>query len=369
MRLFIIAGEESGDIHASNMVRELKKLGDVELFGTGGSRLKELGQEQYFTSEEMAIIGFGEIIKRLPFIFRMFSVLEERVKEVRPDAVVLVDYPGFNLRFATKVKKLGIPVIYFIAPQVWAWHYSRVHRMKRDVDKVLCILPFEEEIFRKEGISATYVGNPIVDNIRVRCESAEAFRAELGLSADLPVIGVLPGSRRREIEGLMPVIREASLKWEGKAQFVLARAASVDPILLDGYIAGTDIRVVNGMTYDVMRHSDMLWCCSGTATLEAGICGTPMIILYTSGYLTKVIARAVAKTDYAGLPNIIAKKLVCPELLFEQFTPDMLSSQTEKEFARIDEVREELNRIREMFIGRNPSQIAAEEIFTLLSKR
>ncbi|MEF3255564.1 MAG: lipid-A-disaccharide synthase, partial [Deferribacterales bacterium] len=324
-KIFLIAGEESGDIHGANMIRHLKEMTDFSLYGTGGKKLKELGQHQYFDITEMTIIGVGQVISKFSFILNMFKVLRNKLIEVDPDLVILIDYPGFNLRFAKFAKEKGFKVIYYIAPQIWAWHYSRVNLIKWYIDKVYCILPFEEDIFKKEGVNALYVGNPIIDNINFKYKSKDHFIRCYGLNNDnKKVIGLLPGSRKKEIMNNMPIFVEAINLLSDKYRFILAKAGSVKEEWIEPYLQNLNIPIVEDAQYDLMKYSDLLWCCSGTATLEAAIIGTPAIIVYKVSGISLFVLKKIIKNRWIGLPNIILNKTIFPELMNKDFNPLIL---------------------------------------------
>ncbi|UOD33802.1 lipid-A-disaccharide synthase [Deferribacteraceae bacterium V6Fe1] len=367
MKIFLIAGEESADIHGSNMIRHLKKMADFSLYGTGGTRLKSLGQEQYFDINQMTIIGLDEILKKSSLIFNMFKTLKNKLIEKNPDLVILIDYPGFNLRFAKIAKKLGFKVAYYIAPQVWAWHYSRVKKIREYVELVLCILPFEEELFKKEGINAKYVGNPIIDNIMIKYKSKAEFKKDFSLDKKI-TIGILPGSRRKEINNLMPEIIKAYETLKDKYDFVLARASNVDKSLIEHYTQNTSIKVLDDKNYDVMKYSDLLWICSGTATLEAAILQTPMILLYKVGKITEFLGRIVIKTNFIGLPNIIADKQIIPELIQGEMNSDNILHHTNQILKNEINIKDDLKQLSNYFLNLNPSENAAKEIYSLLVK-
>ncbi|MCA1927705.1 MAG: lipid-A-disaccharide synthase [Calditerrivibrio sp.] len=364
MKIFLVAGEESGDIHGANMIRHLKLMTDFSLYGTGGVNLKDLGQEQYLDISDMTIIGVGQIFSKIPFIINMFKVLKKKLLEVKPDLVVLIDYPGFNLKFAKFAKKNGFKVVYYITPQVWAWHYSRVNIIKMYVDKVYCILPFEEDIFRKEGIDALYVGNPIVDNIKFKHHSREDFFYHLGIKDDKKLVGLLPGSRKREIYDNMPIFMDCVVRFSDRYNFVIAKADSVKEDWLKEYnLEASSIKIVKNSSYDVMKYSDILWCCSGTASLEAAILGTPSIIVYKISTLTNFVLKYFIKPKWIGLPNIILKKTISPELLNQNFNINALFKTTEEILKVADSIREELRYFKTIFEGRNPSQNVAQDIY------
>jgi lipid-A-disaccharide synthase len=359
-KIFLIAGEASGDIHGANMIRHLNKVTDFSLYGTGGNNLKELGQLQYFDVADMTIIGISEVVQKLPFIVKMFKTLKKKLLEVDPDLVILIDYPGFNLRFAKYAKKHGYKVIYYIAPQVWAWHYSRIKAIKKYIDFVYCILPFEEEIFKSEGIPALYVGNPIMDQIKFRFESKDQFLKYCNITDGKPIVGLLPGSRKKEIEDNMPVFRKAIEQFHGRYNFILAKAPSVKDEWLNRYLEGVDIKIIED-GYDVMKYADLLWCCSGTATLEAAIIGTPAIVVYklsafTMVFINILIFLKIIKIKMIGLPNIVLGEQIFPELVNKDFSINNLLWHTHFILGRKKEVENKLSCFENLFIRLNPSE-------------
>jgi len=366
MKVFMIAGEESGDIHGSNLIHQLKELVDVSLYGTGGDNLKSLGQEQYFRTDQMTIIGLDGIVSNIPFIFRMFKTLEEKLEEIKPDVVILVDYPGFNLRFAKKAQAKGCKVVYYIAPQVWAWHYSRVHKIKKYIDKVLCILPFEEELFKREGINVTYVGNPVLDNMNYKFENRSKFCKYFSLDENKEVIGLLPGSRKREIAGLLPEMIKASKHFDDNFEFVVAKAAGVDTNVIKEYTDNSKVKIADNCTYDVMKYSRLVWVCSGTATLETALNQTPMILLYKVGFLSWFIGKMLVKTKFAGLPNIIEGREIIPELLQSDMNAENIINKTEMILSDYDKYTKDIKKVSSKFDQIDPSKKAAEEIFSIV---
>jgi lipid-A-disaccharide synthase len=374
MKLFIVAGEPSGDVLAANLVKELKQqlnCAEIELYGTGGVNLLQLGQSQVCDVQSMAVIGFDAAIRKIPFLLKLAKRLKTQIDEVKPDAIILVDYSGFNLRFAKLLNKHKTkdspPVIGLVAPQVWIWHYSRVKILAKCFDKVLCILPFEEKLLRSEGVNAVYIGNPVTDRIKFRHNSKEAFCAEYNLNPNKPIVGLIPGSRIREINSLIPVMTDAIniLRTEGGElpQFVLAQADAVTDELLYQYLPkDINVKVLRGATPEIMRFSDVLWICSGTATLEAAIIGTPMIIMYRSSLINEIIARLLTSLRMVGLPNIIAGKLIVPELLGRNCTGENLVATHKTLIAEAEKYRESLAGIGEQFAGYEPMKNAAREV-------
>jgi len=366
MKLFLIAGEESGDIHASNMIRHLKKMADFSIYGTGGNRLKDLGQVQFFHINDMSIIGLDGIIKKAPFIFNMFKTLKSKLLEVNPDAVILVDYPGFNLRFAKFAKENGYKVIYYIAPQIWAWHFSRIKKIQKYVDLALCILPFEEELYKTNGVNAKFVGNPIINNIKFNFNSKDEFKKKIDLVGDKKVIGIFPGSRKKEIDALIPIINETVEMLGNNYQYLLAKAKNLDQDIFKNYKLSEKIKVIDDYNYDIMKYTDLLWVCSGTATLESAIIGTPLILMYKVSKLTEIIGRIVIKTKFIGLPNIVAGEEVVPELIQDELTPENIIKYTSIIFSKYETYKSRLSQIGKMFNVENPSYQAAKEIYSYL---
>lgn len=366
MKFFIIAGEASGDVHGANLAGALKIVyPEASFSGTGGVRLKELGQKQYFTADQMAIIGFAEVIAKLPFIFKMFSVLEKAVADEKPDAVILIDYPGFNLRMAKRLKKYGIPIIYFIVPQFWVWDYKRIFALRDYCDLCISILPFELDYFKKENVKAVYVGNPVVDNFKFRYHNKEEFLSAAGLSGNKPVIGILPGSRRKEVSGLLPAFMGAAKHYKDKYDFVIARAGSIGEDLIGEFTKGTDIKYLSDAQYDIMEHADFIWVCSGTATLETAIFKKPMLIAYTSSAINIFVVKRLTGIRTAGLPNIIDKSDFIPEIISAHVQPSDIIACHEKVLANLDDIKSRLEKISSLFIGLNPSFLAAKEISLL----
>ena len=319
-KLMIIAGETSGDLHGGQLVRELKALDPgLEIFGIGGDRMRAEGMELFYHVSELSFMGLAEVIGHLPFIRSVMRKLETELYARKPDAVVLIDYPGFNLRFARKVKKAGIPVVYFISPKVWAWGRGRVRQLRKFVDKMLCILPFEEEFYRGRRVNARYVGNPSMDEVKTS-QSREQFYKNNGIDPKRHLVGLLPGSRKQEIELILPVMLQSAMMLKEKdpaLQFALGLAQGMDRERIEDMIAasGLEVPVIEGQAYDLMAHSRLLLVASGTATLEAGICGTPMIIIYKTSPLTYFIGRRLIRVPHIGLVNLVAGKRVVPEFL------------------------------------------------------
>lgn len=319
-RIMIIAGETSGDLHGGLLVAELKALRpDLEVYGIGGDRMRAAGMELLYHIREFSFMGVAEVLLHLPFILSALRALTDLLRSRRPDLVVLIDYPGFNLRFARRAKRAGVPIAYYIPPQVWAWGRGRVRQLRRLTTALLVILPFEEEFYRRCRVPARYVGNPLVDTAKPSQVRA-AFLARHGLDAGRHIIALLPGSRAQEVERILPVMLGTCAllqKDDPSLQFALALAPHVDRGRIGEMIArgGVPVTLVDDQAYDTLAHARLALVASGTATLEAGIIGTPMIIIYRTSALTYLIGRLLVRVPFIGLVNFVAGKQVMPEFV------------------------------------------------------
>jgi len=321
--LFVVAGEVSGDLLAARVVRVLKgRMPRLKVFGFGGSALAAAGADVREDLTKQGIIGFVEVVKHLPDILRRFSLCDRWLREERPDAVLLVDYPGFNLRVAEKARRLGIPVGYYVAPQLWAWHASRIHRMKRDVTKLMVLYPFEERWFKERGLDAVYVGHPLAARV------PRGHPAPMGRS---PRICVMPGSRKSELARLWPVMLEASRllrKTYPEARFVVPRPPTLPAEAFPGLTPEDPFRFMPSDDYRARGACHFAWVKSGTGTLETALLGTPMVLVYKLAPLSYRIARAVATVKHVGLVNILSENPVVPELLQHEAAPERLAGET-----------------------------------------
>lgn len=326
-RLLLVAGEASGDLHAARLVRALHALGPCRVRGVAGPALRAAGVEPLMAMEELAVLGFAEIPARLPALFKTRARLLRALEEFAPHAVVLVDYPGFNLRIGPQLKRRGARILYYIAPQVWAWHPERAAAMARWVDHLAVVFPFEEPLFRAAGVAATFVGHPLMDELSPEVDEA-TFRAEIGATGGQRLLGLLPGSRPQELDRHLDVLLGAARRLsQGRPDLVavLPLAPGLDPARLAGRaLAG--VRVVQGRVRATQAFATACAVASGTATLETALFGTPLAILYRTGRLNYAIARRVVHLPHIGLPNIVAEREVAPELIQDGLTPERLAS-------------------------------------------
>lgn len=329
--LMVIAGEISGDMHAANVIRELHRQDpSLRYFGIGGPRLRAQGVETFYDVREMGVMGIVEVLKRIVFFRRVFREMEALARERRPEAVLLVDYPGFNLRFAAKAHAMGIKVIYYICPQVWAWHRERIPKMAACVDRLMAIFPFEPAVFQGTSLKVDFVGHPLVEVIDAALQEPPATLPWHGS----PRIALMPGSRHTEIERLLPPFCAAAALIESRypeATFLLpapteAIAGQVARLLATFPVKPRRLEIVQGDSREVLRQSRAALIKSGTATMEAALIGCPTVIAYKVAPLTYQFARCVVKIPYIGIANIVANRMICPELVQHEATPEKLAA-------------------------------------------
>ena len=328
--IFISAGEVSGDQHAASLLAELRRLSpDLGAWGVGGDRLAAAGQRQSAGIEQLSLVGITEVLPRLGSILGLLRRLKGELARHRPDVVLLVDAPDFNLRLAGAARALGLRVIYFITPQVWAWRRGRLRDIRRTVDLALCILPFEEMFFRDAGVRAEYVGHPFVDLVRPSAP-VELLRSDLGLDPARPVIALLPGSRRSEVRALLPSLQGAArllARRRPPPQFVVPAASpAVRPLLAP--LAGDPLgaRIVEGRAWDCLAAADAAVVASGTATLETALIGTPFVTVYRMSAVSYTIARRLVSVRWASLPNLLLGEPAVPELLQRECRPETIAA-------------------------------------------
>jgi len=325
--IFVIAGENSGDLHASNLVRSLLRLdGSLRFSGLGGPQMAAAGVILLKDIVKgLAIVGLTPVIRKFRVIKRLLDQVREFLTEQRPDAVILVDYPGFNLRVASMAHILGIPVIYYISPQVWAWHPTRIAKIRQTVDLMMVFFEFEQKMYQKAGVNAVHVGHPLLDLVRLTMSKQQVFQ-KFGFDPGKKLIGLLPGSRKPEIVRHLPVMLEACemlmVERPDQFQFVIPRSSTVPADLLQKYIDRylVPIRVVDQYRYNVRSTLDFAIVKSGTSTLETAILLTPMVILYKVSFLTWLVAKSLIQIPWIGLVNIVAGARIVPELVQDEAT-------------------------------------------------
>jgi len=387
-KLFIVAGDPSGDLHGANLVNALKEQSSqIEIYGLGGERMERAGVKLLDNLTELAIVGFSEAINNIRAIHQIYKRTAQFLRKEKPDRIVLIDYPGFNLRVAGLAKKLKIPLIYYIGPQIWAWRRGRIKDIAELVNKMLVIFPFEEETYRKAGVDVSFVGHPLLDTIQPT-KSKEEVCQKYGFNPNFPIIGLMPGSRKQEIERLLPVMLEASriIAEDRKVQFVLPLAGNIPMSYIKERITEFEmarpnqlkrfrrrreevpllpILVVRDEDYSIRKILTLALVSSGTATLENAYFGIPMIIIYKVSLLSYLLARLLIKIPIIGLANIVAGKRVVPEFIQRKARA--------KEIAKVachwlgnpnlmHEIRKELERVKEKLGTRGASKRAAKII-------
>jgi len=318
--VMIIAGEASGDMHGASLVQEMLKIEpSLNFYGVGGNRLREAGVKLVANVSEMAVVGLTEVISKLGKFISVMNLLKKSLDDVNPDLVILIDYAGFNLRLAKAVHKRGIKVFYYISPQVWASRKGRIREIKKYVNKMAVILPFEVDTYKQENFHVDYVGHPLLDLVKTKYSRLEA-RAKFGLLENKTAVALLPGSRISEVEKLLPeMLRAGELlaKQIPDIQFLLPLADTLEEKTIADILAGYTLKVniISGHTYDAISCTDLAIVASGTATLETALLGVPMIIIYKISALTYLIGKMIIKVKNIGIVNIIAGKTIVPELI------------------------------------------------------
>jgi lipid-A-disaccharide synthase len=330
--IMIIAGEASGDMHGASLVYEMLKIdSSLKFYGIGGKKLQEAGVNLLAHSSEMAVMGLTEVIPKLGTILRIMNGMKKSMDEFNPDLVILIDYPDFNLRIAKAAYKRGINVFYYISPQVWAWRKGRIKQIKKLVNKMAVILPFEVETYRQKGFPVNYVGHPLLDLVKIKYSQQEA-RAKFGLKEGKTTVALLPGSRFSEVNNLLPEMLRAGeilAKHIQDIQFLLPLAETIEEKIITDIISryALKVNIISGYTYDAISCADLAIVASGTATLETALLGVPMIIIYKISSLTYFIAKFIVNVKNIGLANIIAGKTIVPELIQEDASGNRIAAE------------------------------------------
>jgi lipid-A-disaccharide synthase len=367
--VMIVAGEASGDMHGASLVREMQKIDpSLNFYGIGGSKLKEAGVTLLANASEMAVVGLTEVISKLGKFMKIMNSLKKSLDDKKPDLVILIDYAGFNLRVAQAAHKRGIKVFYYVSPQVWASREGRIARIKKFVNKMAVILPFEVDTYARKGFQVDYVGHPLLDLVKTNYSLSEA-RNKFGLLEKKITIGLLPGSRTSEVLKLLPEMLKASEIVSQKipeVQFVLPLADTLDRKIVTDIIAGFPIKVnvISGHTYDVISCADLAIVASGTATLETALLGVPMIIIYKLSPLSYFIGRLIINVKNIGIVNIIAGKTIVPELIQSEANGEHIAGEALailKDTQRKQKIIKELAEIRAK-LGKPGAAIRAAQL-------
>jgi len=369
IRVLIIAGEASGDLHGSNLVREMLSLNPrLQFYGVGGENMRKVGVHLFADITDMAVVGITEVFFKLRKIYSVYRKLKNSIASDPPALVILIDYPDFNLLFARAANKKNIPIVYYISPQIWAWRKGRIRQIARRIKKMIVIFPFEKKLYEEANIDVDFVGHPLLDSVHPRLSREEAFR-RFALTPGVTTIGLLPGSRMSEIRlHLPPMIKALPLisRQLNPVQFVITVASGLEVNEIKN-MAGSqngNLRVVDNNIYDVMQVADLLLVASGTATVEATIMETPMIVVYRVSPLTYLLGNLLIKVKNIGMVNIIAGKTIAPELIQGDVNPEKITStvlRIIRDPSTLKEMRRELAEVREK-IGNPGASLRAARI-------
>jgi lipid-A-disaccharide synthase len=349
--ILLSAGEASGDMYAARLAIALSQRADVALFGMGGPQMRAGGAEIVVDYAEVSVLGITEVLQKLPSLRKAMRRLVDEAQRRRPPLAILTDFPGFHLRLARKLSSLGIRNIYYICPQFWAWRPWRANLVRRRFGQALCIFPFEEKFYRDAGVPVEFIGHPLVGNVKASMSRAE-FCAENGLSADKPIVTILPGSRRGEIEYHGAILAQALAQLRlaiPEVQAVVAVAPGVNRTELEVcFGSGNGVRFVTGATYNALAAADLAIVSSGTATVEAALLGKPMIVIYRLSPLTARLAKPLVRTKFFSMVNLIAEREVVPELIQDDFTPVRVASEA---VSLLSGSKESLEKLAAMRLG------------------
>lgn len=369
-KFYIIAGEASGDLHASNLMKAMLEINPACDFRFwGGDEMSKINSNRVKHIKELAFMGFVEVLMNLKTILGNLSFCKKDILAYKPDAIILIDYPGFNLRIAEWAKKEGIKVIYYISPQVWAWKQNRVHTIKKVVDEMYVILPFEKDFYKKFDYDVTYIGHPLLDAIEQYKEykenhSESAFISKNQLS-DSPIIAILPGSRKQEVSKKLPIMLEAIKQFEGY-QFVIAGAPSLDQAYYEPFLKNKpNIRIVYNQTYDLLSNSEAAVVTSGTATLETALFEVPEVVCYIGSPISYLIAKQLIKIKYISLVNLIMDKEIVKELIQQECNPSSIAQELKqliKGGLKREKQLEEYRKLKQLLGGGGASKQIAQAV-------
>ena len=376
MKYYIISGEASGDLHGSNLIKELRKLdGEASIRCWGGDLMEKAGATVVKHYRDLAFMGFAEVIQNLGTIFKNIRFCKQDISTFQPDVLILIDYPGFNLRIAAWAKQQGIKILYYISPQIWAWKENRIHGIKKNVDKMLVILPFEKEFYAKWNFNVEYVGHPLVeviDAFKRTTISENSATDQLVRNEDSPIIALLPGSRKQEILKKLPVMLQVAKRFP-HYQFVVAKAPGLSEDFYDNLmVEQKNVSAVLNQTYELLSKSRAALVTSGTATLETALFGVPEVVCYKGNNISYQIAKRLIKIKYICLVNLIMDKKVVKELIQQEMNEENLVHElglllTNKN--KQQKLQEDYDRLRALLkLGGNASENAALSVWNFVNK-
>jgi len=368
LKLYIIAGEASGDLHGSNLLKALHaKNNKLQVRAWGGDLMAREGAAIVKHYRDLAFMGFVEVILNIRTILRNMRFCKKDIADFQPDALILIDYPGFNLRIAQWAHDRGIPVLYYIAPQVWAWKENRIHAMRKHIDHLFVVLPFEKDYFEKKEMPVTFVGHPLLDQISTSSESKEDFKKRNNLS-EKPIVALLPGSRKQEIKTMLPIMLEVAHRFP-EYQFVVAGAPSQTIEFYQQVAAGKNLNILFGKTSEILRHADAGLITSGTATLEAGIYKVPQVVCYKGSAISYAIAKRLVKIRYISLVNLILNRAAVKELIQHDLTAHNLEKELRELLfndSRRNQISQDYQQLHDVLGGEGASDRTASEMLKII---
>ena len=373
--ILIIAGEASGDLHGSALINELKKMDpSINVFGVGGEKMRNSGMNILYSIDKLAFLGFTEVIKHIPFIKKVQREILRLVKEKEIKNAVLIDYPGFNLSLAKKLKASGLYIFYYISPQVWAWGSGRIKKIRLLINKMIVVFPFEEELYRKNNVNAEFVGHPLLERINeYDLFSKDEFYNKFNLDLTKDILLILPGSRENEITHIFPSAIKAAAKLsnEFNLQTIVACADNIDNNVFKESGRKTDFKIIKGFNYDLMNLAKIGIIKSGTSTLEAGLFSLPMVIVYKTSLLTYLIGKKLIKLDTIGMANIITGEKIVPELIQEKANDQNIYLECKKILTDIklySSIKSRLSLLKEKLGQLGASRKAAQIIYRAMNE-
>lgn len=368
MKLYIIAGEASGDLHGSNLIKALKaQQNSLSIRAWGGDLMEKQGAHVVKHYRELAFMGFYEVLINLRTILRNIRFCKQDIEAFQPEALILIDYPGFNLRIAKWAHEKGIPVLYYIAPQVWAWKENRIHAMRAHIQHLFVVLPFEKEYFEKRNMPVTFVGHPLLDQLSNSTETKEQFQTRHGLPSK-PIIALLPGSRKQEIKTMLPIMLEMTQHFPAY-QFIVAGAPSQTEAFYQSIALDKKLTILFGQTSEILRHADAGLITSGTATLEAGIYKVPQVVCYKGSPISYAIAKRLVKIKYISLVNLILDRAAVTELIQHDFNVQKLQGELQdllKNPERTNEIQRNYDELHQSLGGPGASDRTANAMLKII---
>jgi lipid-A-disaccharide synthase len=366
MRYYIIAGEASGDLHGSNLIKALhQKDENAQVRAWGGDKMKDAGATLVKHYRDLAFMGFVEVIKHLGTILKNIRHCKEDIAQFQPDVLVLIDYPGFNMRIAAWAKEQGIRIVWYISPQVWAWKANRVEKLRRDVDKMLVILPFEVAFYKERGMEVIYTGHPLIEVVEKEKQQPPKPLSEK------PIIAILPGSRKQEIQEKLPEMLKM-VKAFPQYQFIIAQAPSMPEEFYQPIIGNAQVQLVKAQTYTLLKQAKAALVTSGTATLETALFGVPMVVCYRGNPISYWLAKKLVQIKYISLVNLIMNKLVIVELIQQDLNEKKLKAELETllhDAAYREAMIQNYQSLWHILGDKKASAVAAHEIFDLVSQQ